>query len=132
MDADNINNLREWAPLTDLLSKIPTRIQKTFFYQDVNITCIDVLSDFIALGSDVGIVFWYNRSTGNVQKLRSEVCGAIDNIVKSLPLTMMFHCCLVHLANNMHQSGFECRIYVGVWFIQRPSQCVPNTKRTSS
>lgn len=73
MDTDEIRNLREWSPLTDLLSKIPTRIQKTFFYQDVNITCIDVLPNFIALGSDVGIVFWYNRSTGDVQKLRSEV-----------------------------------------------------------
>lgn len=73
MDVDNIKNLREWSPLSDLLSKIPIRIQKTFFYQDVNITCIDVLPDFIALGSDVGIVFWYNRSTGDVQKLRSEV-----------------------------------------------------------
>lgn len=73
MDIDDIKSLREWSPLTDLLSKIPTRVQKTFFYQDVNITCIDVLHNFIALGSDVGIVFWYNRSTGDVQKLRSEV-----------------------------------------------------------
>lgn len=81
MDVDNIKNLREWSPLSDLLSKIPTRIQKTFFYQDVNITCIDVLPDFIALGSDVGIVFWYNRSTGDVQKLRSEVIEEFSQFI---------------------------------------------------
>lgn len=74
-DEDNtiIPNLREWAPLTDLLQKIPTKITTKLIYKDLNITCVDVLSDFIALGSNVGIVFWYNRNTGDVQKLRSEV-----------------------------------------------------------
>lgn len=76
MEVDIVKNLREWAPLTDLLEKIPATVQKSFFYQDLSITCVDVLSDFIALGSDAGIVFWYNRNNGNVQKLRSEVCSA--------------------------------------------------------
>ncbi|KAG4066191.1 hypothetical protein HA402_014491 [Bradysia odoriphaga] len=92
MDVDGIQNLREWSPLSDLLSKIPTRIQKTFFYQDVNITCIDVLSDFIALGSDVGIVFWYNRSTGDVQKLRSEFTSPITCVKVVSSVEYMLAC----------------------------------------
>lgn len=73
MEVDIVKNLREWVPLTDLLEKIPASVQKSFFYQDLSITCVDVLTDYIALGSDCGIVFWYNRGNGNVQKLRSEV-----------------------------------------------------------
>lgn len=70
---NNILLLSEWAPLSDLLEKIPTKIQRGLFYIDVNITCLDVLPEFIAIGTDIGISFWYNRLTGDLQKLRSEV-----------------------------------------------------------
>ncbi|XP_037951674.1 WD repeat-containing protein CG11141 [Teleopsis dalmanni] len=69
--------IREWAPLTDLIERIPSRTQRGFLSVDVNITCIDAVNEFIALGSDVGIVFWYNRFTGNVQKLKAEVATRI-------------------------------------------------------
>lgn len=72
-DEFDIRNLREWTPLTDVLQKIPTKIQKGFFFQKLNLTCVDILPEFIGFGSDVGIVFWYNRQNGNVQKLRAEV-----------------------------------------------------------
>lgn len=77
MESDDldIRNLREWQPVTDVLLKIPTKIQKGLFFQELNITCIDALPEFLALGSDVGIIFWYNRNTGNTQKLRTEVCN---------------------------------------------------------
>lgn len=71
--SENIRNLREWAPLADLLSKIPVKLQKGIFYQDVNITCVDALPEFIALGTNVGVVFWFNRTSGDLQKLRCEV-----------------------------------------------------------
>ena len=66
-------NLREWAPLTDLLGKIPAKVQRGLFYHDLSMTCADVLADFIALGTDAGIVLWYNRTNGDLQKLRCEV-----------------------------------------------------------
>lgn len=75
--AVNINhefiNLKEWAPLSNLLDKIPERLQKNLFYQELSITCVDVIKEFIALGTNLGIVLWYNRSNDTIQKLRTEV-----------------------------------------------------------
>lgn len=75
MESDdfNLHNLREWQPIDDVSQKIPSKVQRGFFYQELNVTCIDVLSEYLGLGSDVGIIFWYNRRNGNVQKLRTEV-----------------------------------------------------------
>lgn len=73
MDAPNIRNLREWLPINDIFQKIPQKISKGLFFVDVNVTCIDAVDDFIALGTDVGVVFWYNRSDGQIKKFRTEV-----------------------------------------------------------
>lgn len=72
-----IFSLREWAPLTDIIEKIPHSVQKGLFSSDLGITCVDCVPEFIALGSDAGIVFWYNRFNGEVQKLRSEASSPI-------------------------------------------------------
>lgn len=72
-DEFDLQNLREWQPIDDVFAKIPPKIQKGFFAQELSITCVDILPEYLALGSDVGIVFWYNRQNGNVQKLRTEV-----------------------------------------------------------
>lgn len=71
MESDdfNLHNLREWQPVNDVLQKV----QRGFFFHELNVTCIDVLPEYLGLGSDVGIIFWYNRRNGNVQKLRTEV-----------------------------------------------------------
>lgn len=73
MEATDVRMLREWSPLTDVFAKIPLKVQKGFFFVDLNVTCIDALDDYFALGTDAGIVYWYNRQNGNVQKLRTEV-----------------------------------------------------------
>lgn len=75
MESDdfNLRNLREWQPIDNVFHKIPPKIQKGFFFQELHITCIDALPEYLALGSNVGIIFWYNRHNGNVQKLRTEV-----------------------------------------------------------
>lgn len=75
MESDdfNLHNLREWQSINDVLQKIPPKVQRGFFFHELNVTCIDVLSEYLGLGSDVGIIFWYNRRNGNVQKLRTEV-----------------------------------------------------------
>lgn len=72
-DLNKIKQLREWSPLTDLLEKIPAKIQRGLFSYNFNITCVDILPDFIALGTDIGIVLWYNRTSGDLKKLRCEV-----------------------------------------------------------
>lgn len=64
--------LREWAPLTDLFDKLPTKTGG-IFSQDIKLTCLDVLSEFLALGTNVGVIFWYDRKRKDLQRLRCEV-----------------------------------------------------------
>uniref|UniRef100_A0A1I8N152 HPS5-like beta-propeller domain-containing protein n=1 Tax=Musca domestica TaxID=7370 RepID=A0A1I8N152_MUSDO len=87
MNSKELYAIREWAPLTDVFDRIPTRISRGLFPADLNITCIDAIEEFIALGSDAGIVFWYNRYSGQIQKLKSEntsriTCVKIVNSVE--------------------------------------------------
>lgn len=73
MNSKELYSIREWAPLTDVVDRIPTRINRGLFPADLNITCIDAVEEFFALGTDAGMVFWYNRETGQIQKLKAEV-----------------------------------------------------------
>ncbi|XP_050324124.1 WD repeat-containing protein CG11141 [Bactrocera neohumeralis] len=89
MNSKELYSIREWAPLTDIMEKIPVRMIRALgiFPADLNITCVDAISEFIALGSDAGIVFWYDRYTGELQKLRTEfpariTCVKIVNSVE--------------------------------------------------
>lgn len=66
--------LREWAPLSMLLQQIPAKIQTGIFTQDVSFTCIAALTEFIAIGTNRGLVYWYNREKQDLQRLRCEVC----------------------------------------------------------
>ncbi|KAK9751564.1 hypothetical protein QE152_g4917 [Popillia japonica] len=74
--------LREWAPLTDLFNKLPTRIQNGIFNQEVQLTCVDVLPEFIALGTNVGVVYWYNRKKKDLQRLRCENLNSTVTVIK--------------------------------------------------
>jgi len=65
--------LQEWAPESRLLNKIPAKAQKGIFAQDLKLTCIDAVSDFIALGTNCGFVYWYCRDSGELKRLRLEV-----------------------------------------------------------
>ncbi|XP_062555698.1 WD repeat-containing protein CG11141 [Armigeres subalbatus] len=64
--------LREWSPLVSLVNKIPVTVQRGLLFHDVSITCVHLVDEFIALGSNVGIVFWYNRKSGAVERLQTE------------------------------------------------------------
>lgn len=75
--SDFSSNLREWSPLSDLFNLLPTKSQSGLFYYDVKLTCVDVLPEFLALGTNLGIVYWYDRKNQNLQRLRCEV--GIDN-----------------------------------------------------
>nr|XP_014090842.1 WD repeat-containing protein CG11141 [Bactrocera oleae] len=89
MNSKELYSIREWAPLTDIMEKIPVRMIRSLgiFPADLNITCVDAISEFIVLGSDAGIVFWYDRYSGELQKLRTEfpariTCVKIVNSVE--------------------------------------------------
>ncbi|XP_036345616.1 WD repeat-containing protein CG11141-like [Rhagoletis pomonella] len=79
MSSKELYSIREWAPLTDVMEKIPVRTIRALgiFPADLNITCVDAITEFLALGSDAGIVFWYDRYTGELQKLRTEFAARI-------------------------------------------------------
>ncbi|XP_053964663.1 WD repeat-containing protein CG11141 [Anastrepha ludens] len=79
MNSKELYSIREWAPLTDIMEKIPVRMTRALgiFPADLNITCVDAISEFLALGSDAGIVFWYDRYNGELQKLRTESTARI-------------------------------------------------------
>lgn len=80
MESDDfdIRNLREWYSINDVLQKIPSKIHKGFFPLELNLTCLDALPEFLVFGSDVGIVFWYNRKNGKIQELRTEVNDSLQ------------------------------------------------------
>lgn len=65
--------LREWEPLTSLFSQLPTRAQHGIFSFDIKLTCVDILPEHIALGTNFGLVYWYDRKKKDIQKLRCEV-----------------------------------------------------------
>lgn len=65
--------LREWLSLSNLLKFIPNKIRRGLIMQDVHFTCIDVANEFIAIGTNVGIVFWCNRITLKVTQYKPEV-----------------------------------------------------------
>lgn len=64
--------VREWSPLTHLFQKLPTRHQG-FFSSDLKLTCMDAISELIAMGTNLGIVYVYNRKTHNMERLKCEV-----------------------------------------------------------
>lgn len=63
--------VREWSPLTHLFQKLPTRHQG-FFSSDLKLTCMDAISELIAMGTNLGIVYVYNRKTHNMERLKCE------------------------------------------------------------
>ncbi|KAH8271505.1 hypothetical protein KR018_002196 [Drosophila ironensis] len=87
-------SIREWAPLTELFDRIPARLQRGFFPADLNLTCVDACEEFLAVGSDAGIVFWHNRRTGEMQKLKAEVATRITcvRIVNSVEFMVAAGC----------------------------------------
>jgi len=66
--------LQEFEPLTDLLARVPCRIQKGLLMCDVMWTCVDVTDHWIVIGTDVGVVYVYSRPRETVlHQLTSQV-----------------------------------------------------------
>ncbi|XP_066992406.2 tectonin beta-propeller repeat-containing protein 2 isoform X2 [Anabrus simplex] len=75
-------SLREWSPLTAFLQQVPLKAQRGIFTYDLNLTCVDALPDFIAVGTNMGLVYWYNRKKGDLQRLRCENTASSVSCVK--------------------------------------------------
>lgn len=65
--------LREWAPLTELFNKLPLKIKNGIFYKDIKLTCVDILPEYLVLGTNVGTIFLFDRKTKNLLKFPCEV-----------------------------------------------------------
>jgi hypothetical protein len=65
--------LREWAPLSRFLREVPLTVRKGLFFENVTLTCIDALPEYLAVGTNIGVVYWYHRETHSLQRLRPEV-----------------------------------------------------------
>ncbi|XP_063386040.1 WD repeat-containing protein CG11141 [Cydia fagiglandana] len=74
--------VREWTPCTHILNLIPPRISTGIFSSELCLTCVDAVSDYIALGTNVGLVYWYDRKKGNIQRLRCEAAATPITFVK--------------------------------------------------
>lgn len=88
--------LQEWTPQTRLLQQIPLRAQKGIFSHDLNLTCVDVVQDYIAVGTNCGLVYWYCRENGDLQRLRFQVC--FDPHVTSLSQWLL--CAIMYFFQN--------------------------------
>jgi len=66
-------NFREWSPLSNLLAKIPLKAQKNYATMDLSFTCIAVDSKFLAIGTNVGLLYWYDREHDLLERLKIEV-----------------------------------------------------------
>ncbi|KAG8310264.1 WD40 repeats containing protein [Homalodisca vitripennis] len=64
--------LREWAPLSGFLKEVPLTVRRGLFLETVALTCIDVVPEYLAVGTNIGVVYWYNRETHEMQRLRPE------------------------------------------------------------
>ncbi|KAK2104798.1 Tectonin beta-propeller repeat-containing protein 2 [Saguinus oedipus] len=63
---------REFCPLYYLLNAIPTKIQKGFRSIVVYLTALDTNSDYIAVGSSIGMLYLYCRHLNRMRKYNFE------------------------------------------------------------
>uniref|UniRef100_A0AAR2K526 HPS5-like beta-propeller domain-containing protein n=1 Tax=Pygocentrus nattereri TaxID=42514 RepID=A0AAR2K526_PYGNA len=76
--------LREFCPLYYLLNAIPAKVQKGFRSVLVYLTALDSNSDYIAVGSSIGMLYLYCRRVSQMNKYNLEgKCEAIT-VVKLL------------------------------------------------
>lgn len=66
-------HLQEHEPLSHLLSILPQKAQKGLSSLPIEYTCIDVTPEYIALGTNVGLVLLYDRLAQSLQRLNCKV-----------------------------------------------------------
>lgn len=76
--------LREFCPLYYLLNAIPAKVQKSFRSVLVYLTALDSNSDFIAVGSSIGMLYLYCRRVSQMNKYNLEGKSEAITVVKLL------------------------------------------------
>ena len=71
--AECTGGIDEHERLIDLLSSVPTKAQKGLFKQPLTWTCIDATDEYIAVGTDAGLTYLFDRETTKVKKLMCPV-----------------------------------------------------------
>ncbi|KAM7375642.1 hypothetical protein PAMP_005437 [Pampus punctatissimus] len=73
--------LREFCPLYYLLNGIPAKVQRGFRSVLVYLTAVDSSSDFVAVGSSIGMLYLYCRRLAHMNKYSLEgKCDAITAV----------------------------------------------------
>ncbi|KAG8449261.1 hypothetical protein GDO86_016073 [Hymenochirus boettgeri] len=67
-----VGQFKEFCPLYSILNAIPAKVQKGFRSILVYLTALDVNSDFIAVGSSIGMLYLYCRHTNQMKKYNLE------------------------------------------------------------
>ncbi|CAL8111418.1 unnamed protein product [Orchesella dallaii] len=76
-------SLKEWSTLINLLARIPVKAQRGLSTLDLKLTCISTMSgseEILVIGTNVGIVYWYNRKTDVLDRLRCEGLNAVTSL----------------------------------------------------
>ncbi|KAB5562495.1 hypothetical protein PHYPO_G00018440 [Pangasianodon hypophthalmus] len=76
--------LREFCPLYYLLNSIPAKVQKGFRSILVYLTALDSSSDYIAVGSSIGMLYLYCRRVSQMNKYNLEGKSEAITVVKLL------------------------------------------------
>ena len=82
---------QEHARLDALLSQIPKKAQHGLLMQcDLILTCIDANEHYIALGTNIGLTFLYNRKDQSMQRLKCEVFVLVSFFLSFHPFDCVF------------------------------------------
>ncbi|XP_067682961.1 tectonin beta-propeller repeat-containing protein 2-like [Haliotis asinina] len=64
---------REFEPLWGILSQIPKKAQRGLLMQcDLILTCVSVDESYIALGTNIGLIFLYDRKKHSMERLKTD------------------------------------------------------------
>uniref|UniRef100_UPI00398F2F32 tectonin beta-propeller repeat-containing protein 2 n=1 Tax=Pristiophorus japonicus TaxID=55135 RepID=UPI00398F2F32 len=75
---------KEFSPLYYLLNAIPAKVQKGFRNVFVHLTALDANKDYIAVGSNIGMLYLYCRRLNKMTKYNLEGKTEIIRVVKLL------------------------------------------------
>ncbi|KAK6181171.1 hypothetical protein SNE40_009090 [Patella caerulea] len=74
---------QEHEQLWALMSQIPRKAQRGLLMQcELVLTCVDVSDQYIVLGTNIGLVFLYNRDKTSMERLRTESSNDVVMCVK--------------------------------------------------
>ncbi|XP_032882387.1 tectonin beta-propeller repeat-containing protein 2 isoform X2 [Amblyraja radiata] len=78
------STFKEFSPLYYLLNAIPAKVQKGFRNVAVHLTALDANKDFIAVGTNIGMLYLYSRRMNKMTKYNLEGKTEVIKVVKLL------------------------------------------------